>query len=71
MISQIDEKLEKLINLEEVTKKDLVEYFGSISESDIELIEILKNLRSHIRTYGRKATGLEKYLEKLKKTSSL
>lgn len=66
MISQIDAKLEKLINLENINEDDLITYFGKLPDTKEELLEILKNLMAHIRTYGRRSPGLGKYMEKLK-----
>ncbi len=66
MISQIDEKLEKLITLENITDNDLIEYFGKLPDTKEELLAMQKNLMAHIRTYGRHSPGLEKYMEKLK-----
>ncbi len=67
MVSQIDTQLEKLITLEKIKDSDMEDYLGSLPNDLSELLEILKNIRSHIRIYGRKSVSLEDYIEGLKK----
>lgn len=70
MPSQIDAQLEKLITLEKITDSDMDAYLGGVPEDLSELIDIVKNIRNHIRIYGRKSDSLENYIETLKKTGS-
>jgi len=66
MISQIDAKLEKLITLEKITDREMKIYLGKLPKDSLELLEILKSIRRHIRTYGRKSDSLEAYIEDVK-----
>jgi len=66
MVSQIDKQLKDLITLDKITDNAIAEYLGKFPDDLAELLSILKNLRSHIRTYGRKIDSLEKYIENIK-----
>ncbi|MBD3366265.1 hypothetical protein GF360_02885 [candidate division WWE3 bacterium] len=66
MSSQIDKKLEKLLVTSDIQDTDIKEYLGEMPKNNQTLLEILKNIRKHIRTYGRKSDSLENYIELVK-----
>lgn len=66
MGSQIDEKLESLLATAEMDDEDIKEYLGEMPRDERTLLEILKNIRRHIRTYGRKSNLLENYIDSVK-----
>lgn len=66
MISQIDKKMEKLIKEKKLDDKKMKAYLGKLPENDSVLLNILKDMRTHVRKYGRKSDVLENYIKDVK-----